>query len=402
MYYPDMGAPSACIDKFVQALNNKYNFYIITKTYRTEVVNDGKYNIRYISNFTHNTILKCNRRIEDTKFVWLNKLLLLLTNIYKLIITQFSYPTANSWEIEACFHELENISKEIQIDSIIPVSNTFFCQFAALKYKKKHSNVKWISFVSDPFSENYIYYRYKPFKKYWKIKNTKNEERLYKSADHVLFIKEMYEFATNKFNLNLDKIHCINFTLDNIRKKLPSCRKKSSPYVKLLYAGALYKEIRNPEFMLSVLSQIKNIRLELFCEKGECEDIIQRYLSDNIVRYSFVDKDRYDEMICNEYDILINIGNISTLQAPSKMLELLSTGLPIINFYFVKDSQYDMIEKYPLGINIGFQEEEAVDKVSKFSNRINGRVLSFEEVASLYPENSLDNQVSLLETLINS
>lgn len=172
--------------------------------------------------------------------------------------------------------------------------------------------------------------------------------------------------------------------------------------MKLLYAGALYKEIRNPEFMLSVLSQIKNIRLELFCEKGECEDIIQRYLSDNIVRYSFVDKDRYDEMICNEYDILINIGNISTLQAPSKMLELLSTGLPIINFYFVKDSQYDMIEKYPLGINIGFQEEEAVDKVSKFSNRINGRVLSFEEVASLYPENSLDNQVSLLETLINS
>lgn len=109
----------------MQALNNKYNFYIITKTYRTEVVNDGKYNIRYISNFTHNTILKCNRRIEDTKFVWLNKLLLLLTNIYKLIITQFSYPTANSWEIEACFHELENISKEIQIDSIIPVSNTF-------------------------------------------------------------------------------------------------------------------------------------------------------------------------------------------------------------------------------------------------------------------------------------
>jgi hypothetical protein len=401
MYYPDMGAPSACIDKYVQALKNECNFYIITKTYKTEIAKDGRYNIRYISNSIHSTILKCNHNIEKSRFIWVNKFILFLINIYKLTITQFCYPTANSWEIREYYNELKLLSKEIHIDTIVTVSNTFLCQFAGLKYKKEHGDVKWISFIFDPFSEFYIYYRYKPFKNWWKQKNVRKEELLYQSADFVLFIKEMYNFATSKFSLDLNKMYCIDFTLDDIRKGQQPRSIKPESFVKLLYAGALYKEIRNPEFMLSVLSQIRNIKLDLFGEKGECEDIIQRYLSDNIVRNGFVNKIRYDEMICNEYDILVNIGNISKLQSPSKMLELLSAGRPIVNFYFVKDRQYDMIQRYPLGINIGVHEDGAVEKVSDFCQKMKGRFLPFEDVLRLYPENSLDQQVRLFECLLN-
>lgn len=71
----------------------------------------------------------------------------------------------------------------------------------------------------------------------------------------------MHRFAINNFSLNLDKIHCINFTLDDIRKGQLPRRTKSNSFVSLLYAGALYKKIRNPEFMLSVLSQIENIKI---------------------------------------------------------------------------------------------------------------------------------------------
>ena len=43
MYYPDMGAPSAVIDKYIKALNCVYNFYYITKTYKghSEFINDA-------------------------------------------------------------------------------------------------------------------------------------------------------------------------------------------------------------------------------------------------------------------------------------------------------------------------------------------------------------------------
>lgn len=400
MYYPDMGAPSACIDKYVQALKDKYNFYIITKTYKTDIIADERYNVRYISGIMHRIILKCNKNLSVSRWVWLNKAILYMINIYKLFATQFLYPTAGSWEIKEYYKELKKLSEEIEISAAIAVSNTFFPQFAVSKLKDTHQNFRYISFIYDPFSENYVYYQYKLFQKWWKQKNKKNEELIYQTADAILFSEEMYHFAVNTFRFNLDKAHCIPFTLNVIGKKMPLVEKTS--FVKLIYAGAFYEEIRNPEFMLSVMSQLPDSRLDLFVDRGECENIISKYISNAITRNYFVDRNRYEEMISNEYDILVNIGNVSTLQAPSKLLELLSTGRPILNFYFVKDNQYLMIERYPLGLNIGNNEKNAVEKIVEFCHKMKGRILSFEEVASLYPENSIDTQVKLLETLINN
>lgn len=399
MYHPDMGAPSACVDKYVQALKDKYNFYIITKTYKTDIVPDGKYKIRYISSFIHRVILKCNKNIDESRFIWLNKIVLFCCNIYKLIATQFCYPTSGRWEITEYYRGLKKLSEEIEINTVIAVSNTFFPQFSVSRFKETYQNINYIAFIYDPFSENYVYYQYKLFKKWWKQKNRKNEELIYQKADTIFFSEEMYRFALNNFKFNLAKTHCLYFPLSDIRKNQHHV--DNSPLIRLIYAGALYKKIRNPEFMLFIMSQVNGIRLDLFVNKGECEDIIEKYTSNVITRDYFVDRDRYDEMICNEYDILVNIGNISTLQAPSKMLELLSTGRPILNFYFAKDNQYQMIEKYPLGLNIGYHEENAVEKVTKFCHRVKGHILSFEEVSALYPENALGNQVKLLETLIN-
>ena len=107
-------------------------------------------------------------------------------------------------------------------------------------------------------------------------------------------------------------------------------------------------------------------------------------------------------MIRDKYDILVNIGNISTLQAPSKTLELLSTGKPIINFYFTEDTQFEMIEKYPLGLNVKNQEEGAVEKVSGFCSKNKGKILPFDEVEKLYPDYKLQNQVNILRLLIET
>ena len=93
---------------------------------------------------------------------------------------------------------------------------------------------------------------------------------------------------------------------------------------------------------------------------------------------------------------------MGNLQAPSKMLELLSTGKPILNFYFAKDSQYEMIEKYPLGLNIGNEEEGAVEKVEQFCHEVKGKSIPYVEVEKLYPENIMESQVRLLKKLIES
>lgn len=398
MYYPDMSAPSAVVDKYVKKLEDKYNFYIITKTYLPGINNQNR--IHYISTWFHKLQIKCENNIREKKNLRINKLIHYALDAYKLLINQFSYPLFNSWEIDAYYNGLEQLSKKIKIDAIISVANTWTCQFAAKKYKIQHPGTKWISFILDPFSQYYIYYQYKLFKSYWKKRNIKNERLIYNTADYLLFSEEMYKFAIGKFNVSKDKAFNIGFALDNIRKDKNTKILSSNGPVNMIYAGMLYQKIRNPKFMLETLNKVDNVNVDLFVDRCECEDLLASNVSNKIHRYPFVDRNRYEQMICDEYDILLIIGNISTLQAPSKTLELLSTGRPIIHFYYVKDSQYEMIENYPLGLNIANGDPEAVSKISEFCKNVRGKFLSFEEILKLYPEHSLDKKTELLETLI--
>lgn len=402
LYYPDMGAPSSVMDRFVSLLQDRYNFYIITKTYKILDSFEHKQNITYISGFRHILSLKCERNINSGKFVLMNKLILKSIDVFKLLATQVCRPTANSWENCAYFIELERLNSQVSLDAVISVSNTCFTQFAANKFKKKHPNVRWIQFVTDPFTENYIYYRYKLFPNLWRKINFNDERRFYKNCDAAFLTPELFGTMRKKFPESSSKCYEMQFTLSD----LSVYKSSSSPNttIKLIYAGAVYKDIRNPEFMMQVISKIKEVYLDMFTNKGanrgECDDILERNMSDNIFIHGFVPKEQYNKMICNEYDVLVNIGNISDLQTPSKMLDLLSTGRPILNFYFVEDSQYEMIERYPLGLNIRCGDKNAVNKVKDFCIKAKGKALSFNEVKSLYPKNVLDHQIEQFEKII--
>lgn len=393
MYYPDMGAPSAVVDKYVKKLGDKYDFYIITKTY-VPGIKDKKF-IRYISNWSHRLSLKYAENSGIISRVW-------RTGIrgYKLIETQFAYPYANNWEIGKICDRLEELSNEIKIDAVIAVSNTFFSQLAMQRFRKKHPLIKWISFVTDPFSENSIYYKYKLFKSYWKNRNIRNELLIYDSADYVLFSNEMYQFAISKLRISPHKAFNVGFSIDDIRKGMPPKPLSEDGPVKMIYAGMFYQEIRNPRFMLKTLSLVDNIKVDLFVGTGECEEILREYISDTIHRYEFADRDRYEHMICDEYDVLLSVGNISTLQSPSKTFELLSTGRPIIHFYFVKDSQYEMIEKFPLGLNIAQGDNEAPSKIADFCKKVRGKCLPYNKILELFPEYSINKHTALLESLL--
>lgn len=402
LYYPDMGAPSACVDKYVKVLKDEYLLHIITRTDCVDFDTCKEYDIRYITSFRHRLILKCRDSIKKGHKVFYYKLILGVINLCKLIQTQYSFPSAQRWEVNQYAKQLEELNKEIGVSVIFTVSNTVFPHLAALRFKKRHPNVKWLAFFYDPYSPHYIYYKYKLFKPIWKILNRKKEQEIYDSADAVLLSSELYKFVPQHFRINPAKCYPLLYPLNDLHFTQSKEDAQSSATCKLFFAGMFYKKIRNPEFALSTLSKVSGIKFDMFVGKGECEDIINKYNTESFHREEFVNHDRYLEMISNEYDVLVNVGNVSTLQAPSKMLELLSTGKPILNFYFAKDSQYKMIEKYPLGLNIGFHEEGAVEKVEHFCHEMKGNSIPYEEVEKLYPENKFETQVELLRRLIES
>ena len=402
-YYPDMSAPSACMDKYIQRLKYKYSIDIICPISRTHCkpLNDPYLRLHYVSNWLYTLRMKCKNNLKNGKNKRLNIIIWNCFRIRSFLLAPFYYPTIMKWQIEAFYKKLEALYFEKKIYVLISVTHPITTAFACLKFKREHPDVKWITYFTDPFTYQPSLYRYVFFKEKRRKRNFANEKTIYDTADMNLFTEELYQKAIHEFSQSVDKTFKIKYILDKIDVSINVNLKNRNPIIRLIYAGILYKIRRNPCFMLSVLSQIENISLDMYIPYCDCDDIISRYLSSSIKRYIGVSRERYNEMISEKYDILINIGNNFSLQIPSKLYELLSTGKPILNFYQVKDSQYDMIEKYPLGLNIEFDELNAVEKVKDFCVRMKGKRLTFEEVERIYPENTITTQLALLEDILN-
>ena len=402
-YYPNMSATSACINKYIQKLKYRHSIDVVCPISQIHYApfHDSKIKLHQVSTRMWTLRMRCEENIRNGRNVWINRMIIKLFRARTLLLVPFYYPTINKWMKNAFCSTLEHIYHKKRIDVIISVVNPICSTFAAKEFKSKYPDVKLISFVTDPFTYQPSKYKYILFPHLRKKKNFRNEKAIYDIADYNLFTEELYHSAIQDFHQPLDKTYSMKYILDKIdipNNTLKPVRTKCF----LLYAGALYEHRRNPERMLSVLSQVKGIILDLYISFNNCNHIVEKYLSETVKSYSAVTKDRYNSLISNEYDILVNIGNNFSLQIPSKMLELLSTGRPIINFYQLKDVHYEMIEKYPLGINIGPNDTDAVERVSDFCQQMKGKRMAFKEVEKLFPENTLDNQLALLERLIEA
>lgn len=403
-YYPDSSAPSAVLNKYIQALKGKYRFHVITYTLRSGFAPlvDPFVKVYYIDSFMFRQRIKCEERYRYNNNLF-NWTILQIFRAISLLRSIFCYPLGTSWTINKYYKKMEELYSSMEVDSVITIRAMINESFAARKFKEKHPKTKWINIVTDPFTHFADYYPILVNKKRRKKRNWNNELDIYNKADYTYVIEDLYDNVLNEFQQPKEKIYCMHFSLENLRLKYPPKEARSaSDYIKLIYAGRLYKIIRNPQYMLDVISGIPSVKLDMYVLGHECDDIVSKYLSDNITLNPGADRELYENMICNDYDVLVNIGNNCNNQSPSKMYELLSTGLPIINFYYYKDSQYDIIEKYPLGINVGREDKEAVEKVAYFCKEMSGKRLSFEEVEKLFPNNSLKEQVNILEHLIGA
>ena len=404
-YYPDMSPVSAVIDKYIQVLKGRYHFHIIALPTRLNFdrFNDPDIDIYYMNNYMRPLLLKYDERYKGNPTL-IDKMIFHSLRVRSFLMGLKEPYSSLKWMKKAAYDLLESISKTVKIDAVVSVSGLFlYLHEAACKFKEKNPQVKWITFVTDPISfSSSDYKRFRINEKRRFLSSYNKEKEIYDSADYNIFTENLYVDAVEKFHQSQNKTFQFKFVLENIQSECSDVSVRKSGSIRLLYAGALYKVIRNPEYMLSVISKVPNIQLDMFVRSFECMDILKKYESDTIIIHDGVDIKKYREMICNEYDILINIGNNCKNQLPSKTLELLSSGRPIINFYYYKDSQYEMIDKYPLGLNIGREDADAKTKVELFCNKMCGKQLTFEEVEQLYPDYSLENQKQILESLINS
>lgn len=405
-YYPEMTPVSAVMDKYIQRMKGDFNFHVICTSYGEEAppLVDPYIHVYPVSTFMSRLRGRFERKYKNNRKNIIYKFVIALFRARSAFWLLKSYSAPTVWEYEESYKQLLALSVQIKIDVVISVSGSLFhTHLAAKNLKEANPGVKWITFITDPITfldSNFFLFNSR--KKMEKSFDT--ELSIYNSADYNILFGDTYYDVIDKFKQPVAKTFHFNFTLEDIRQIVGISKQFKTDHVdtKVIYAGKFYRKIRNPEYMLSIMSQINGIRFDLYVSSHECLETVENSASDRIKVYDSVGTSLYKEMICNDYDILLNVGNKCTNQMPSKMLEYLSTGRPIINFYYNKDSQYDMIEKYPLGLNVGRDDNDAVWKVQRFCNEMKGKLLDYHEVEALYPDCVIDKQVEIIRSLINS
>lgn len=244
-------------------------------------------------------------------------------------------------------------------DCVITVSHPFTGHLVGLGLKKAFPGLRWVVDIGDPFSldstvpsNNVRLYR---------RLNRRIDRRVLEVCDAISVTVEGCKASLiDEFSLDSGKIKVIPplFSLSQTPKAdAPPFAKNG--FIDLVYIGVLYADIRRPDGLLSLLntvqSSIANIRLHFFGEQRGCDDCFSRFpqlMEKTVVLHGPVARNRVSAILSSA-DILINIGNQTSHQLPSKLVEYIAAGKPILNVVGADvDTSVEFLKDYPAALSL--------------------------------------------------
>ena len=398
-YYPYMVPPAGCAKHYLVELAKEHDVEVIcppSNTHFTKTtVRDG-IKINYINSISNIFLSRIKTNQEEHRHEWITTRMFNLYRGLRYLRSFFSNEPYDTSLVKPYVEGLCKIHTANPIDVIVSVSFNFYTHASALKFRKSHPEVRWITYTTDPLAYNEV----NIIEKRKLAHAIAIEQEVYSTCDYCITTEEMCQHILNDYHICPEKVLALPFLLMDKPINVASSA-NNRPLV--VYAGYLYYEIRNPKTLLEVFSRVKDADLHMHVagDRFIRQMLVKEYPS-NIIIDGLVSRDKYIELL-GRADVLVNMCNTVKLQAPSKLTELISTGKPIINFYYNKDSGYRMIDKYPLGLNIlnNMDYDEAANRVSSFIMETLHKKIAYEDVIALYPEHSLVVQMSKVRGLLS-
>ncbi len=161
----------------------------------------------------------------------------------------------------------------------------------------------------------------------------------------------------------------------------------------LLYSGKLYLDssIRSPKYFLKIISRLDSRFRIVFAgeDAPQLLDVFPIETEAEIVLLPHMNSDDLQQYMANA-DVLVNIGNSVPVHLPSKTLEYINTGKPIVNLHKFDDCPtLHYTKRYPLCLNIN-ENDENIEKVTKdfieFCLQVKGKSMEQSWIAENYSE----------------
>ncbi len=353
--------------------------------------------------------------------LFIKPLISILKVIYNISWKKLYWPDQACLWILPSYRKTNKLLKTYNYDMIITVSHPFSGHLVGLLFKKVVNAVPWLVDIGDPFS----FLEKTPVNndKLYNFINRKAEQRVFNTADIVAVTTESTKQKyAELFPNNMSKVYVIPpllnvFELQDYVNDFLKCNKNNERIINMVFLGTLYESIRSPEYLLEIFSEllkiVKDVKLQLHFigSISGCEQFFKRYrelINKFIYLHGRVDRSEALKAMVDA-DMLVNIGNNTAYQLPSKIVEYIYTGKPILNI--VDDAQSDssalFLKDYPVAFTLEKSHfsmkkeklEEILDfiKTSKPISRKDVELLVYKYKSSYIAKKYLDLLITLVK-----
>lgn len=272
---------------------------------------------------------------------------------------------------------------EEKIDIVVSIHCSIELSFPLLRLQKKGKlPCKWFFYMLDPFASHEYYLSHAPEAVLRKLQHS-----IMSQCNRVLATKLIYD-ETAKWETDeiLQKIMITEFP--KIEKPVyQECTDEivlDSGFIHVVCTGSKNETVRNSAVAMAVCKKLKDLPVQFhFMGYGWTEDGQVRKEGNCLFYPPHSPQAAKNLQLCADY--LLNIGNTVTNQLPSKVLEYISTGKPVINFYKSEDCPAKALLENAVAINI--PESGNVDvQANLLADFLKAAhpVRSFEEIADAY------------------
>ncbi len=290
--------------------------------------------------------------------------------------------------------------------AIIPTCLPFESIVAALEYRKEHPSCKVIPVIYDMFATNGSIQRFSWNQKIKMPENQLLEKRMMEECEKVLHMPCWTPYIDKYFLEYKEKCVEVEHPL-LVQSDEQNVIEYEDGYYHIVYTGVVDVKIRNPIYALEFFENFvapQKVKVH-FYSLGSAEQIVEALArkTEIIVAHGQVSGQEAHAAM-NGADMLFSIGNNNIVQMPSKVFEYMSTGKPIVHFYYNdNDPAKKVLDKYPLACCL-IMDYEKMDRqreaLAKFIEEYGKTRINFDEVATMFQTATASHTAQLLSDII--
>jgi glycosyltransferase involved in cell wall biosynthesis len=278
--------------------------------------------------------------------------------LYAATLKQLFWPDYAFHWYPAALTRARALCRATPYDAVISVSHPFTPHLVALALKRRMPALRWLVDIGDPFSllteiplnNSALYHRL----------SRRAEAAVLRHSDAItVTVARCRADLVAAFAVPMGKIAIIPPLLS-----LPAIAGSATPLfaggeTHLVFIGTLYRALRDPSPLLALFRALQRRRSDLHLhffgalnDCGPCFAGLDDAAARNIHRHGVVPRETIAAAM-RDADILVNIGNATAHQLPSKLVEYVAAARPILNLASsTDDTAAAFLATYPAALTL--------------------------------------------------